>query len=381
MMQQAAPMAQQHEQQQQLQLNSLFLEAVKQVADSTVQTFERNAAYDKMIALAFQEGDLLPSEDECSAALPVVWSTLIDDCLTSPSLSCKAILWIGYYLAEAAPLLQMYELEDVFQVFAELMVKHGQDPDWLHVSVVVMQALIEMSISREQLARHASALAECIAEGLRAHNNMVRKLAARAANVLLQSIPQELLKLASSSAGPTEEAWDVLLLKACLDACPHVRGAAVTATIRAVPLLATNSATRDWVQQQLITAAPQPQQPATAAAAASESSTGTQQLRKSNTFDATLLCADSTVDQSRVAVAVWGCYMALAPADMLCDSSTKQAYASHIKDGITLTRHTDSSVRLAAAEASAMLTRYCIGAVELDQDQLTLAKFAIKLWK
>jgi hypothetical protein len=203
----------------------------------------------------------------------------------------------------------------------------------------------------------------------------------RAANVLLQSIPQELLKLASSSAGPNEEAWDVLLLKACLDTCPHVRGAAVTATIRAVPLLATNSATRDWVQQQLIAAAPQPEQPATAAAAASESSTGTQQLRKSNIFDATLLCADSTVDQLRVAVAVWGCYMALAPADMLCDSSTKQAYASHIKDGITLTRHTDSSVRLAAAEASAMLTRYCIGAVELDQDQLTLAKFAIKLWK
>jgi hypothetical protein len=176
-MQQAAPMAQQHE--QQLQLNSLFLEAVKQVADSTVQTFERNAAYDKMIALAFQEGDLLPSEGECSAALPVVWSTLIDDCLKSPSLSCKAVLWIGYYLSEAAPLLQMYELEDVFQAFAELMVKHGQDPDWLHVSVVVMQALIEMSISREQQARHASALTECIAEGLRAHNNMVRKLAAR----------------------------------------------------------------------------------------------------------------------------------------------------------------------------------------------------------
>jgi hypothetical protein len=172
-------MAQQHEQQQQLQLNSLFLEAAKQVADCSSQSFERNAAYDTMTALAFEEDELCPSEDECSAALPVVWSTLIDDCLTSPSLSCKAVLWIGYYLSEAAPLLQMYELEDVFQAFAELMIKHGQDPGWLQVSTVVMQALIEMSISREQLARHASALAECIAEGLRAHSNMVRKLAAR----------------------------------------------------------------------------------------------------------------------------------------------------------------------------------------------------------
>jgi hypothetical protein len=174
----------------------------------------------------------------------------------------------------------------------------------------------------------------------------------------------------------------VLLLKACLDTCPRVRGAAVTATIRAVPLLAANSATRDWVQQQLTIAAPQPEQPAAAAAAAaSEGATVAQQLKKSNIFDATLLCADSSVDQLRVSVAVWGCYMALAPADMLCDSGTKQAYATHCRDGLTLTRHSDSSVRLAAAEASAMLTRYCIGAVELDQDQLNLAKFAVKFWK
>jgi hypothetical protein len=194
----------------------------------------------------------------------------------------------------------------------------------------------------------------------------------RAASALLQSIPQELLKLASSDDNSTEEGWDVLLLKACLDTCPHVRAEAVKATTTAVPLLAANSATRSWVRQQLISAAPQPEQHAAAAGKAST-------VLLFTAFESTLLRADNSAEQLRVSVAAWGCYMALAPSDMLCSSSLKQAYATHSREANTLGKHSDSSVRLAVAEAYAMMSRYCLSAV-VEKHQPGLAKFAIQFW-
>jgi hypothetical protein len=167
----------QHQQQQPAHI--AMLGAAQRVADRTLQSFERSRGYNTMMALAFEDGDLLVSEDDFLAVLPVVWSTLIDDCLTSPCIAFKAVLWLGCYLFDAAPVVQNFDLDEVFHAFAELMMKHAQDMEWLNACVCVMQVLIEMRLRHSQLARHASALAECVVEGLKAQFYMVRKLAAR----------------------------------------------------------------------------------------------------------------------------------------------------------------------------------------------------------